>query len=90
MTKPRQYPRSQMLVVPPDPRRKSPHVVICSQRSRHAPLDLVCCADCLNLGKADADGWCRHTLLVRDQLKPYWRKRARPAPCVTRQEATAS
>lgn len=75
----RAYPAFEFFVVPPDPRRKSPHLVIITQESRYAPLELYCCADCVERGKAKPDGSCRHTDFVRAALKPYWQRRARAA-----------
>jgi hypothetical protein len=78
MTKPRQFPAFNMLIVPPDPRRKSNHLVIISQKAKHAPLEVFCSNSCIERGRArESDNGCRHTDLVLAQIRPWWRARAR-------------
>lgn len=76
--RPARYPRIQFMLVPPDPRRKSNHLVILTQESRYAPLLMFCAANCSERGRTQPDGSCRHTDLVKASMRPYWQRRARP------------
>lgn len=75
----RSYPVFQMMLVPPDPRRKSNNLVILLQPARWAPLEMFCASSCAERGKTrPTDNGCRHTDIVKSSLKPYWQRRARP------------
>lgn len=75
----RTYPTAQFLGLPPDPRRKSPNLMVLGRLGPYGPLEVFCCNGCDDKGRAKPDGSCRHTRAVMDQLKPWWRARARPA-----------
>lgn len=72
------YPWWGLATVPPDPRRKTPHLVCYGQRSRYAPLEVFCAAGCIEQGKArPEDNGCRHSDVFLSSIKPWYRARAR-------------
>jgi hypothetical protein len=88
--KPRSYPWGGLATVPPDPRRKSPNLLVYGQESRYAPLEVFCCNGCFTKGRTRPDDkGCRHTDWFSEQLRPWWRARMRVTLGRYEQEAAA-
>jgi hypothetical protein len=85
MTK--RYPTIALFSVPPDPRRKTPHLVIAACQGPYGPVELYCCAGTKH---KRTDAGCRHTDWLLPQFKRYWRQRARPVFSQAEQEEMAS